>query len=458
VENFNLYNIKLDSPNLVVIGGNAVGGIAGIIRGEVDIDGLSSNVSVTSTRVVTGQNYSIYNSIANGKHKSENLEFVYYAGSVAGIIDAYTTSSPANAERYVNVYTYSMVRNISVDGNITLVGDTVGVAFGFIGENTYVMNITTKTSGELAGAQYSGGVVGENRGVIENATFVTGNEEVFARSSNVLAGIVGLNLGGLVINSSTDAIIISNSTTSVVGGIIGRNINGVVANSTFDGIALGKYVGGIVGSDYSGELLKSKTSGLSAIESNSNDAIPSGSVSYYLDAEMENKINNYSNVKIGKNALDDLTSKLHMFYAHSLKETEIETSAQSRVLGLLVGLTDNVERFKDILGYMEIVNDDGDGILEEDYGETSNWIGGAFYSFENNALVFNNGKENQKQGVVVNSGNITCTISSAYKVDNSTYNVITYILGAEVTFVDGWMQDGYLDNYMLIWVKAAQGN
>ena len=456
VENFNLYNITLDSPNLVVLGGNAVGGIAGIVRGKVDIDGLSSNVSVTSTRAISAYNYSIYNSIPSGYEKSENLTDVYYAGSVIGVIDAYSTSNPAGQIRALNATTYSKVRNISAHGNISLVGDTVGVAIGFVGENVYLENVQASTSGEIYAEQYAGGVVGENRGIIENVIFVSENDDVFNRTSSVMAGIVGLNLGGLVKNASTDASIISSSLNSVVGGIVGRNINGVVVESTFNGKAFGKYVGGIVGSDYSKQTLKNKTSGMSAVAENCYNSIPENQIKYIDDIKVDsddpkNIISNFANVKIGKDALEYWIENLSKFYSHDLRESGIETSAKSRVLGLLIGATDNAAKY-DFLG--QSVLDDTNGNGQKDDGEIMKWEGVSYFSLDGDYLVFNNGTIATKKGIQIPIEDSKKCETNVFNI-NFTIQAVTYVLGVEVPALDSWMQDKYLDDYMLVFTKVS---
>ena len=460
VENFNLYNITLDAPNLVVLGGNAVGGIAGIVRGKVDIDGLSSNVSVTSTRAISAYNYSIYNSIPSGYAKSANLTDVYYAGSVIGVIDAYSTSNSAGQTRALNATTYSKVRNISAHGNISLVGDTVGVAIGFVGENVYLENVQASTSGEIYAEQYAGGVVGENRGIIENVIFVSENDDVFNRTSSVIAGIVGLNLGGLVKNASTDANIISTSLNSVVGGIVGRNINGVVAESTFNGKAIGKYVGGIVGSDYSKQTLKNKTSGMSAIVENCYNSIPESQIKYIYDITVDsndpkNIISNFANVKIGKDALDYWIENLSKFYSYDLRESGIEISAKSRVLGLLIGATDNAAKY-DFLG--QSVLDDTNGNGQKDDGETMKWEGVSYFSLDGDYLEFNNGiianNSDKEKDVEISTEDGNKCEAKVFNI-NFTTQAVTYVLGVEVPALDTWMQDGYLDDYMLVFAPNS---
>jgi hypothetical protein len=94
VENYNLYNIKVNASlsNNVIVGGNAVGGIAGIVRGNFDLQRLSSSVGANSTRATSTYKYSVYMSHNNNKDVSYNLANVYYAGCVIGILDGYNNN------------------------------------------------------------------------------------------------------------------------------------------------------------------------------------------------------------------------------------------------------------------------------------------------------------------------------------------------------------------------------
>ncbi|MBR4998768.1 MAG: hypothetical protein IKY10_02695, partial [Clostridia bacterium] len=233
IEDFNIYNITIDAENVILVGGNAVGGLAGVVRGDFDIDYVYSNVGANSTRASTLYNYSIYNSQNNKKSVSNNLQNVYYAGSVAGILDGYNGSYDINADRLINKKYYK-VRNIYVEGDITVIGDTVGGAFGLIGERVNLINCDVNISGALSGVQYSAGVVGENRGVLNNAN-ITIADNVFDNSRNVSSGVVGLNLGGLVSNVDVSVDIFKSGYGKVVGGIIGRDIYGTVNNVKFNG-------------------------------------------------------------------------------------------------------------------------------------------------------------------------------------------------------------------------------
>lgn len=342
IENFNIYNITIDAENVILVGGNAVGGLAGVVRGDFDIDYISSNVGANSTRASTLYNYSIYNSVNNKKSVSNNLQNVYYAGSVAGILDGYNGSYDINKDRNINKK-YYMVRNVNVYGDVTIIGDTVGGAFGLVGERTYVKNCNVNVSGTLSGVQYSAGVVGENRGVLENISLIVA-DNIFDGSKNVSSGVVGFNLGGLIINANANANITKSGYGKVVGGIVGRDIYGTVNNVQFNGQLNAFFTGVIVGTSYKNTMLTDITSGYGSLsyecKANSSNLIPNDRVKYFAGT---NEINNYENMTITKYTFDYVIDASKEFYTYENSKEGNDTlnviTRKTKVLGLIVGLS-----------------------------------------------------------------------------------------------------------------------
>ncbi|MBE5741012.1 MAG: hypothetical protein E7351_00540 [Clostridiales bacterium] len=349
IDGYNIYNIDISSPGVIVVGGNAVGGLAGVIRGDFDIDRISSNVGANSTRASTLYMYSIYMSQNNGdKQISKNLTSVYYAGSIAGIVDGYNGAQfNINATRYIS--SYLKVRNVTVDGSINLIGDTVGGAFGLVGERVMVQGAKVNiTGGGLNGVQYSAGIAGENRGVITDSTAtITDEVDVFEMSNYVSAGAVGFNLGGLVMNVDVTAYIKKSNLSVTIGGVIGRNVNGVVNNVSFDGELYGYFVGAIAGSNYDRDAVVRVTSGSGAISDDckQQDAgiIPSSYVEYKQSSKT---IANFENLTIKKSAYDYLINTQYKFYQYKKPNLEVgvepklsDIMSEYRVLGLVVGIT-----------------------------------------------------------------------------------------------------------------------
>lgn len=350
IENFNLYNITIDAENVIMVGKNAVGGLAGIIKGEFDLDQISSNIGANSTRISTSSTYSIYMSKNNQTSISSNLSNVYYAGSVVGILDAYNRNPyNINNKRYVNG-TNCLVRNINVVGNIVVAGDTAGVAFGFVGERVQVQRINIDVTGSIFGSQYSAGVVGENRGVIMNASVRIG-DNTFQNAKFVMAGVVGLNLGGLVKDVRVEQMKVNHTTFGYsVGGIVGRNVYGTVANAFFNGEISAYFTGGIVAVDYDDKIFLSAAAGNGAINvlcKNNDNLVPKNKIEY---CENDTPISHYSNVALSISTLQFFVDNSNRFYSYQYNsdfkydEAGNENNlskviVKSKVLGLVVALS-----------------------------------------------------------------------------------------------------------------------
>ena len=440
VEGFNLYNIDLDASGVIVVGGNAVGGVVGLVRGEFDIERITSNVGANSTRASSSYSYSIYTSTNNEASASQNLSSVYYAGSVFGIIDGYNNARyDMNDSRNLSTSTYFNVSNIVVNGNITVLGDTIGSAFGLVGERVMVDNVSVDLAGgALSGTQYSGGIAGENRGVITNSNVVAAVDTLFNGSNNVSAGLVGLNLGGLVQNSSADIDIVKSSSSSTanptVGGLVGRNVEGSIYNSTYDGNLLAYYTGGIVGASYSSETLQNRGSGSGAISNSSQIAIPN-TITYVLDGNLTLNAE-LREVSITVDTLNNFFTNLSNFYYYIANRNDFSSSiVYLRVLGLAVGATDE------------------DGLI--------NRVG---YDSSNNLIVFNGGYNISGIGVI-NDANIASDVvydlPFANIIDNLNisldYTHVMYTVGAVLTSFDAWGRQSYSDNLLVFTSQGYNG-
>ncbi len=336
-ENFNLYNIKVEMTTTLT-GRNAVGGLVGLVIGDFNIDNISSNVSVNNSFIVSLYQYDIYNSKAVRKTVNDNLDSVYYAGSVFGIMDGYDSVKFDLDARNINSG-YFKINNVKAEGAITVYAITSGGAFGFVGERVHATNVNVELQGaNIAGIQYSGAVVGENRGVIDGVS-AKFDSTSFADSYYVSAGIVGFNLGGLINNATSDGTIKFNTSKSVVAGIVGRNVAGVINNSTFNGDLLGYVVGGIIAQDYSIDTLINASAGSGCLtESSKNIVNGLGQVDYV-------GFENYSGLSISGSTLTNLMTNRTEFYTYSSEEKEGEAPKLKvngkKLLGLMVGLCDD---------------------------------------------------------------------------------------------------------------------
>ena len=458
IQDFNLYNITIEAESVIMVGRNAVGGLAGMICGEFDIDQIHTNIGANSTRASTLTNYSVYMSKSNKKDERYNLNKVYYAGSVAGILDGYDGHYNINSKRDID-RNYNKVRNISVDGVITLTGDTVGGAFGFVGEQVYVQNIDVNISGSVFGTQYSAGAIGENRGVLNNAKIVLA-DELFKRSPNVSSGAVGLNLGGLVMSVDVTANIIKTGHAQMVAGIVGRNVYGVVSNAHFDGELFGYFTGGIVGANYDAETLMKATTGSGAIsyECKTNSyLVPSNEVEYYQN---ETRINNFSYLSLSRNTLTYLIENSNKYYTYKNDENNEELmkiTVKSKVLGLVVGLS--YEKYANnnepIFTVENIIakTDKNDTTTTDTIDDTYN------IHLDSDKIVFNSDtiqgvtykdkvdnvellKIDEENSVVYNFANVNVLTMSTGK------NYVMYLVGAKATSFDSWAS--YTSVYLLV--------
>ncbi len=446
-QDFKLFNISLTSSQNAILGRNAVGGIVGIARGLIDVDKLSSDAKVTSTSNIVAQSYSIYNSVLNGKELSENIDSVYYAGSVIGIVDGYKNSRNLTETREITSNVYANVRNTKVQGDISIVGDTVGGAFGFIGEYTYVKDVSVVANVDLAGNEYSGGVVGENRGVIENATFKANNETAFERAKYVGGGIVGLNLGGLVMNAYSDAVINLNKSGYTAGGIIGRNIDGYVIDSSFNGTVFAEFIGGIMGSHYSHKLIKVRRVGHGIPSLTSQSAIQTTKPEYKINNA---EILNLNNLNVGINTLTNWIENLDEFYSHELSDDEppVLKTTRTKALGVITGLIEKDLSDYDILEKKNF-DVDGDGTID-----STDEFGSFIFDKEQGFTLYADNeyrKDYTKYDTFdLKIGDKTKEDCTMYHVQGFGQNAIMYLVSAEVSSFDAWIQNSYLDNLMVV--------
>jgi len=444
IEDFNVYNINIDSEGVIMVGGNAVGGLAGTVCGDFDLDLISSNIGANSTRASILTNYSIYMSKTNKKAERYNLNKVYYAGSVAGILDGYDKGLFNLSKREINK-NYFKAKNIFVNGRITLFGDTVGCAFGLVGERVYVKNMTVDVSGSLFGHEYSAGAIGENRGVADNLKIVLA-DDVFEKSQYVSSGAVGFNLGGLVMNAEVSAKIIKTGYFQTVAGVIGRNVLGNVNNSSFDGELFGNITGGIIGANYNVDTFKKATTGSGAIAyeciTNTN-LVPLSEVQF---TQNENVIKNYNKLSLSKNTFVYLIENSRKYYSYKHEDnnpTLSQITVKSKVLGLVIGLSNNSN-------IVEKPNTTTYNITLDSQKITFNSLTTEDYANQKLPSVT---YEAEKADVELYRLNATNVILHTFKNINvltmgAGGNFVMYLVGGEATSFDSWTT--YSEEYILV--------
>ena len=133
-----------------------------------------------------------------------------------------------------NAYSTGSVIGSGV-GNLSggLVGLNRGV-MAFVGRITNAYS-TGNVFGSSEGANYSGGLVGQNfTGTITQA-YSTGS--VFggsSASSNLSGGLVGLNSNGSITNAYSAGGVLGSGTVNISGGLVGSNVTATIAGSFWD--------------------------------------------------------------------------------------------------------------------------------------------------------------------------------------------------------------------------------
>ncbi|MBQ9786250.1 MAG: Ig-like domain-containing protein [Clostridia bacterium] len=241
----------------MINGRNVVGGLAGAISGNSQIENITSKVSVFADyrTINTGGKYN-YKYLKTTTNADGSINYIddknySYAGGVAGIL---TKEAGGTDPTIVNCET---------EGDISVYADIVGGVFGVVDTHIIISRarfiVGDETSSQqLWGFNFAGGLVGENRGTImqsfvsmeteeqiaddqelhkdNTATNHIGYTGLFNGSSNAIGGLVGLNRGNSsldvsdettqdihrgVIKTSYSRVNVVNKDAQVAGGLIG---------------------------------------------------------------------------------------------------------------------------------------------------------------------------------------------------------------------------------------------
>lgn len=263
----NVSNITINSTNLVVQGQYFVGGIAGLV-----VDSNITSVKVTASihanyRGVGTTEYANNFSSSHLEWSNNNREVNYIAEnkySYAGVIAAVITGKN------------SQVKNIEVIGDNKVIGYYASSGVGLVDTNSKLSyaNITVEQEQYVRAFYIAGGVVAENRGIVEycsiahNAniqsaidttnTLFGRNLTFFAGTPKIIGGLIGLNNGGSI-QYSYSKIDVRNTTDStyIAGGLVGTDIKGTINGCYATGSVITKYIiGGLVGSVSTADYIK----------------------------------------------------------------------------------------------------------------------------------------------------------------------------------------------------------
>ncbi len=141
----------------------------------------------------------------------------------------------------------SEIRDIVlIDTNVDYAGnDDCGALVGRL-ENGTVINCAIE-GGTISGGDYTGGIVGDNWGLIKHC-FTTCNV-----SGDIhVGGLVGRNEGKISSSCATGGV----SGTTLVGGLVGRHAK-TISDCYASGSVTGDYAGGLVGQNWTGVINKS---------------------------------------------------------------------------------------------------------------------------------------------------------------------------------------------------------
>ncbi len=226
-------DITVDGIDVVIQGKNFVGGLAGQIAGQSKVKLISSNVSINAGSSQVSEYGYLYS--------SDDVDIKYgYAGAIAGVVD---------------LSDMGYIENITVPSGVYLIANHAGLAFGYVGQTTYVNKVKVFVDGEqfIRATTTAGGVVAENRGTLENVQItyssgVSSNDRMFTGSPKVIGGLVGLNYGGTIIGAYSK-IDVTNSVSTIAGGLVGTTVGGNLSYSYSTGKVQALHVtGGFIGS------------------------------------------------------------------------------------------------------------------------------------------------------------------------------------------------------------------
>ena len=239
----NVVNVKIDGfeydfEGLVILGKNTVGGVAGYITGNYIVNNVSSNVSVNAT----------YRASLNKKdvliYDGGNLAEISHSGSVFGVVDG------KGRLDYISAY-----------GDIVVLGECVGLLFGYVGNDIIASELTATASGKqsIKADVFAGVIAGVSSGILQNIEIKDNSlskNSFFAEAIYkpiAVGNIVGYMIGGEISNANVRTTTYVSTDITAVGGAVGAMRNGKLENVVVSGdISAGSMVGGLVG--YVGEI------------------------------------------------------------------------------------------------------------------------------------------------------------------------------------------------------------
>ena len=225
----------------IVTGQNNVGGVAGTNGGS--ITNAVNTTDITATGELAG---GIAGVNSGGIDSGRNTGIVNGTNSVGGMVGA--NEKGGILENLSNAVTAAIFGG-------TNVGGIAGTNSGTITSDNNLVN-----EGTVSGNQFVGGIAGVNRGTIKNVKSDTLVLDADGNNPTYFGGIAGQN-NGTITNATNDSSVEADG-AEYVGGIVGENttIGKLIGEFVNNGSVLGRSsVGGLVGKNSNKNLLVGNT-------------------------------------------------------------------------------------------------------------------------------------------------------------------------------------------------------
>jgi len=185
-----------------------------------------------------------------------------YNGNFYSINDLYINRPQVDYVGMFSYIQYAVIKKVKLK-NADITGKR---RTGILSGSNFDSNVDScHVSGQVTGTNYTGGLIGNNRGTIKYSSSdvnVTGNDYV--------GGMAGQNFQNHAKLSSSFSYGIVNG-NSYVGGLVGRNSSSSVIENSFSRAEINGnsfYIGGFVGENYAAEIYNSYSAGSATGNSN----------------------------------------------------------------------------------------------------------------------------------------------------------------------------------------------
>lgn len=253
VTNSAIINVNLNGKNVSLTGENYVGGIAGMVKGDSLLFGISSNLSVSATSPVTSLYYNEKDFVDMGNSANSYNSYIAnlsYAGGLAGVIDVTKRSNTDYNVAYIDIHGDEMFVKTSDNGvqlpNIA--GQYAGGIAGFASEKTSSLKLKyhVGVSDWISGSVAAGGLYGVSLGKMK-ASQVTAVEDTQYKYDEEFSKYI-LDIDNKTIDSAKVGNTKLIESNNYAGGLIGIGLGaGIDSSYSKASIKDGKVIGGLIG-------------------------------------------------------------------------------------------------------------------------------------------------------------------------------------------------------------------